>query len=137
MAVSAASAREKRRATPGNTRKRKSRKDPGWFAQWWPLLLGIAVTPLAVHAASIMALAGPRALTSLFPWTVLLENPFWGLHSRQVDDTAQLLMYVQFPIYGLLMSLKLRARSFSVAFGLALALHIVGILSVVVSTARW
>src|ERR1700740_161684 len=59
MAVSTAPAREKRRSTSGGARKRKSKKEPGWFAQWWPLLLGIAVTPLAIHAASIMALAGP------------------------------------------------------------------------------
>ena len=138
MAVSTTPARGKSRTSPGGSvRKRKGKKRPWWLAQWWPLLLGILVTPLALHGASIMALAGPRALTSLYPWTVLLENPFWGLHSRRVDEAAQLLMYIQFPVYGLLTSIKLRTRPFSIAFGLALALHIVGILAVVVSTARF
>jgi hypothetical protein len=134
MAVRSASPRERRRSSSGRT-ARKGKKQFGWFAQWWPLLLGIAATPFAMHAASIMALAGPDALRALYPWVVLVQNPLWGIHSRLPDQAAQLLMYIQFPVYGLLMSMKLRTRSFSIAFGLALALHIVGILAVV-SAAR-
>jgi hypothetical protein len=137
MAVSTAPAREKRRGASGNARKRKSKKSPGWLALWWPLLLGIAVTPLTIHAASIMALAGPSALTSLYPWVVLVQNPLWDIHSRLPEQVAQWLMYIQFPIYGLLMSVRLRTRPLSIAFGLALVLHIIGILAVVISTARF
>ena len=138
MAASTAPVREKRRASSGSAgRRRKGRKSPGWFAHWWPLLLAIVLTPITIHAASIVALAGPRALTALYPWVVLVQNPFWGIHSRLPEEVAELLMYIQFPIYGLLMSVKLRTRPLSIAFGLALALHIVGILAVVISTARW
>src|ERR1700757_3408033 len=93
MAVSTAPAGEKRRSTPGNARKRKSKKKPGWFALSWPLLLGIAVTPLAIHAASIMALAGPGALTALYPWILLLKNPALGPGGGLGDNLSQLLMY--------------------------------------------
>ena len=136
MPITTAPAREKRRSTSGGARKRKGKKSPGWLAQWWPLLLGVAVTPLAIHAASIMALAGPAALMALYPWVVLLKSPALGLASHLGEDLSQLLMYIQYPVYGLLMSLKLRSRSVWIALGLAVALHVVGILGVLITTAR-
>jgi hypothetical protein len=51
---------KKRRAL---ARKKKSKT----FLIWWPLLLGIVVTPLTIHFASILALEGPSALRLLYP----------------------------------------------------------------------
>ena len=129
MAVSTAPAREKRR----NTRKRKTRKSGGWFALWWPLLLGIAVTPLAIHAASIMALAGPRALTTLYPWVLLLKNPVLRLGGMDAN-LSQWLMYIQFPLYGLLIGFIMRSKSLWFALGVAAAVHSLAILAVFLSS---
>jgi hypothetical protein len=129
MAVTTAAAREKRRAS-GNARKRKGKKKPVWLAVWWPLLLGIAVTPFAIHAASIMALAGPGALTTLYPWVLLLKNPALGTGGGLGDNVSQLLMYIQFPLYGLLMALILRSKSLWFALGVAAALHCLAVAGV-------
>jgi hypothetical protein len=123
MAVTTAPAREKRRVASG---KRKSKKKSGWLAVWWPLLLGIAVTPFAIHAASIMALAGPSALMTLYPWVTLFKNPVLGLG----DNLSQLLMYVQFPLYGLLMALILRSKSLWMALIATAAVHFAAVLAV-------
>jgi hypothetical protein len=138
MSVSTApTVREKRRKSSGSaSRKRKSKKNPGWLAQWWPLLIGIAVTPFAIHFASIMALAGPRALMMLYPWVLLLKTPALGLSNLFAADLSQLLMYIQFPVYGLLMSVKLGSKPLWIALSLAVALHLVGILGIFVTTAH-
>jgi hypothetical protein len=131
MAVTTAP--EKRRNASGNAaRKRKGKKKSGWLTVWWPLLLGIAVTPFAIHAASIMALAGPGALTTLYPWVLLLKNPVLGLG----DNLSQSLMYVQFPLYGLLMAFVLRSKSLWIALGAAASVHFLAILAVFLISGR-
>lgn len=130
--TTAPTTREKRRAPA--SRRRKSRKNPSLLAIWWPLLLGIAVTPFAIHAASIMALAGPSALMTLYPWVLLLKSPALGLGNGLGDDLSQLLMYIQFPLYGLLMALLLRSKSFWIALTAAAATHFAAVLAVFLTT---
>ena len=132
MPVTTASPREKRRAAaPRNaSRKRKSKKSSSWLATWWPLLLGIAVTPFAVHVASIMALAGPRALMTLYPWVLLLKSPAFGLANGFGDNLSQLLMYIQFPMYGGLMALILRSKPMLIALVATAATHSIAVLAV-------
>jgi hypothetical protein len=55
------------------SRKKKKGASAGWFA-WWPLVLGIMVTPLTVRAAGVMALAGPDALRTLYPYVLVLQK---------------------------------------------------------------
>jgi hypothetical protein len=123
MPAATAPVREKRRTQSRNTsRKRNSRKS-GFLAVWWPLLLGIAATPFAIHAASIMALAGPRALMTLYPWVLLLKIPAIGLGTLLGENLSQLLMYIQFPLYGLLIALILRYKPLWIALGITAAIH--------------
>lgn len=138
MPVTTAPAREKRRtaASRNTSRKRKSRKSSSWLAVWWPLLLGIAVTPFAIHAASIMALAGPAALMALYPWVLLLKSPALGLGNGLGDNLPQLLMYIQFPLYGVLMALILRSKSLWIALAAAAGTHIVAMLAIFLTHAR-
>ncbi len=85
---------------PATKRKSKKKQAPGWIA-WWPLILGIAVTPLAVRAATLMALTGPDGLRLLYPWTLLPRLRFLGLSDSLADTVSQAMMYLQFPLYGL------------------------------------
>jgi hypothetical protein len=136
MPVSTA-AREKRspeRRRASAPRKRKSKKSPGFLAVWWPLLLGIAVTPFAIHAASIMALAGPSALMTLYPWVLLLKSPAIGLAPLFGDNLSQLLMYIQFPLYGILMALVLRTKSLWIALAIVAAIHFGAMVAVFLMT---
>ena len=81
--------------------RRKSRKKQtsGWIA-WWPLVLGVAVTPIAVKAATLMALTGPDGLRLLYPWMLIPKLHFLGLSDSLSDTISQAMMYLQFPLYG-------------------------------------
>jgi hypothetical protein len=134
MPATTAAPREKRRAVSRNTSRKRKSKSPGFLAVWWPLLVGIAVTPFAIHAASIMALAGPGALMTLYPWVLLLKSPAIGLAPLLGDNLSQLLMYIQFPLYGALMVLILRSKSLWTALAIAAAAHFAAIVGVFLIT---
>ena len=116
-------AEKKRRATP-RTRKKKR-----VLLVWWPLILGIAVTPFAVHGASILALEGPAALRLLYPYVLLIKEPVFRLPSDAANTVSQGMMYAQFPLYGVVMGLTLKSKSVGFALGAAALLHIAGILA--------
>jgi hypothetical protein len=134
MPAATAAPREKRRAVSRNTSRKRKNKSPGFLAGWWPLLVGIAVTPFAIHAASIMALAGPGALMTLYPWVLLLKSPAIGLAPLLGDNLSQLLMYIQFPLYGALMALILRSKPWWTALLVTAAVHFGAIVAVFLMT---
>jgi len=77
-----------------------------------------------------MALAGPSALTTLYPWVLVLKSPVLGLANVLGENLSQLLMYIQFPLYGVLMALILRAKSLWVAIGVVAATHFAAVAAV-------
>jgi len=85
---------------PAAKRRSRKKQSPGWLA-WWPLILGIAATPFAVKAATLMALAGPDGLRLLYPWMLVPKLHFLGLSESTGDSISQAMMYLQFPLYGL------------------------------------
>ncbi len=118
-------------ARPANEKEKKS---ANLLLTWWPLLLGIAVTPFAIHAASIMALAGPSALMTLYPYVLLLKSPTLGLANGFGENLSQLLMYIQFPLYGAIMALILRSKSLWIALASAATAHFAAVLLVFLMT---
>ena len=84
-----------------STRRKKKTAARGWLT-WWPLLLGILVTPLTVRAAGVMALAGPDALRLLYPEVRLVQSHVFTVEIA--GTLSQAMMYLQFPLYGLLMA---------------------------------
>lgn len=106
--------------------RKKKKKPSGWWT-WWPLLLGILVTPLTVRAAGVMALAGPDALRTLYPYVLLLQSHALGLPGELANAFSQGMMYLQFPLYGLLMALVLRRRSLAAAVITAVLVHFAGV----------
>jgi hypothetical protein len=125
MSPSASTAQRKPAA-----RRKKKKVAAGWLT-WWPLLLGIAVTPLTVRAAGVMALAGPDALRTLYPYVLLLQNHALGLPGELAANLSQWMMYLQFPLYGLLMSLLLRAKGILTAVIAIAVLHFVAVIMVI------
>jgi hypothetical protein len=100
------------------------------------LLLGIAVTPLTVRAAGVMALAGPDALRTLYPYVLLLQNHALGLPGELAATLSQWMMYLQFPLYGLLMTFVLRSKGFVAALIAAAVAHF-GAVAVVIALAHF
>ena len=126
----AASATQRKPAT----RRKKKAASAGWWT-WWPLLVGILVTPLTVRAAGVMALAGPDALRMLYPWVQLVQSHILGFPADIANTLSQAMMYLQFPLYGLLMALILRAKGLVAAVVTAAIVHF-GAVGIVVALAH-
>jgi hypothetical protein len=91
--------------------KRKSRKkQPSGWLTWWPVILGIAVTPFAVKAATLMALTGPDGLRLLYPWMLIPKLHLLGLSDSLGNGISQAMMYLQFPLYGIIAMLIQRSK---------------------------
>lgn len=120
MAVSASTLPKRK---PAVRRKSRRKQSSGWLA-WWPLALGIAVTPFAVKAATLMALAGPEGLRLLYPWMLVAKLHLFALSDAAGNGISQAMMYLQFPLYGIAAMLIYRAKGAAAALlGVAL-LHL-------------
>lgn len=107
-------------------KKAKSLGRGGWIA-FWPLLLCLAITPFAVRSASILALAGPRAFALLYPWVEVVRSPALHIPSAAVGPLSQYLIFLQFPLYGLLMTLLYKADKPQRTVILAVLMHFGGL----------
>jgi hypothetical protein len=96
----------------------------------WPLLLCVGLDPFLVRAASILALEGPRPFTMVYPWVEFLYLPALHFTAETVGALRQWVLYLQFPLYGLLMTLAWRADRRWRAINYGLAAHFGGILLV-------
>src|SRR5271170_3760009 len=94
---------------PAAKRKSRKKQTSGWIA-WWPFALGIAVTPIAVKAATLMALTGPDGLRLLYPWMLIPKLHFLGLSDSLGTGISQAMMYLQFPLYGIIARLLHRSK---------------------------
>ena len=87
----------------------------------------MVATPVALRVASVLALSGPNALTFLFPYVEIIKNPVLRIPGALANPGAQWLMYLQFPLYGLLMVVVLRAKGFWIALNTVVFVHAAGI----------
>ena len=92
------------------------------------LAIGIGVTPIAVHAASVMALAGPSGLILLYPLVEMVKVPWLKVPGAIADPFAQWGLFLQFPLYGLIMGWIARQRGLWIAFGAIVFLHFAAVL---------
>jgi hypothetical protein len=99
------------------TSKRKARKaaaprrGTSGLVAWWPLLAGIAVTFAAVKTAEILPLMGADGLLKLqllYPYALLLKQPQLGLSEQTSNSWSQIMLYAQFPLYGLYATVVIR-----------------------------
>lgn len=126
----AAGAKPRAKRAGGKNSGRKNSGGAGWI-RLWPLLAGIAITPLAMHAASILALEGPKAFALLYPWVMVVRSPALHLWSELAGSLSQWIMKLQFPVYGLLMTLTYGAEKHLRAFIIGLIAHFAGLAAVV------
>jgi hypothetical protein len=107
-------------------RSRKKKKQVNWLA-WWPLALGIVVTPFTVRAAGIFVLTGPAALRTLYPYALLPAEHVFGLRDAVAEAASQAMIYLQFPAYGAAMMLVMRRWRAVTAIAVAVVLHLAGV----------
>lgn len=111
-------------------RRKKSSGRGGWKSLW-PLIVCAAITPFTVQAASVLALEGPKAFALLYPWVVVLRSPGLHLTPDLAGSLSQGMLWLQFPLYGLLMTLTYRADKHLRAFIIGLVAHFTGLFAVV------
>jgi hypothetical protein len=108
-------------------RKRKTNR-AGWLG-WWPLLAGIAITLAAVKTAEILPLMGAGGLLRLqllYPFAMLLKQPQLGLSEQTSDSWSQIMLYAQYPLYGLYASVATRWRPLWGVLMQLMVLHLLG-----------
>jgi hypothetical protein len=109
------------------TRKKKAKPSgaSGWKL-WLPFAAGLIAAWFAVRYAEILPLLGPGGLFRLrliAPLAMLMHQPQLGIPEATADSVAQALMYVQFPLYGLILGLTWRAAGFLRAALVLLLIH--------------
>ena len=109
------------------SRKRKgSRSSLPWAVVWALVLAGIVAAYFAVRYAEVAPLLGQSGLFRLrfiAPLAMLAHQPQLSIPDVAADSVAQVLMYVQFPLYGLLLGLLWRAAGFLRAASAIVLIH--------------
>jgi hypothetical protein len=111
---------------PAAKRKSRKKQTSSWLA-WWPVILGIAVTPFAVKAATLMALTGPDGLRLLYPWMLIPKLHILGLSDSLGNGISQAMMYLQFPLYGVAAMLIHRSKGTVQAILLLALVHLLAV----------
>jgi hypothetical protein len=109
-------------------RKKKKTSQAGPLA-WWPLLAGVAITLLAVKTAEILPLMGGDGLFKLrllYPYALLLKQPQLGLSEQTSDLWSQIMLYAQWTLYGLYVTVVMRWKTLRHALVQIAAIHLFG-----------
>jgi hypothetical protein len=117
-------------------RRKTSRRTPlAWGIVWALVLAGIVAAYFTVHYAEVAPLLGPGGLFRLrliAPLAMLAHQPQLGIPDALADTVAQVLMYIQFPLYGLLLGLLWRTAGFLRAATVVVLTHALAIAAVLV-----
>jgi hypothetical protein len=111
-------------------RKSKTRTPLAWGIVWALVLAGIIAAYFAVRYAEVAPLLGPDGLFRLrliAPLAMLAHQPQLGIPDPIADTVAQVLMYIQFPLYGLLLGILWRAAGFLRATSAVVITHALAI----------
>jgi hypothetical protein len=112
----------------GTTNRKKKKTPAGWMA-WWPLLAGIAITLGAVKTAEILPLMGAGGLLRLqllYPYALLLKQPQLGLSEQTSNSWSQIMLYAQWVLYGLYISIATRWKPLWTTLVQVAAIHLLG-----------
>lgn len=116
-------------------RKGKGRAPLAWGLVWALVIAGIIAAYFTVRYAEVAPLLGQTGLFRLrliAPLAMLAHQPQLGLPDALADTVAQVLMYAQFPLYGLLLGLLWRAAGFLRATSAVIITHALAIGAVLV-----
>ncbi len=117
-------------------RKKSRRRSPlAWGIVWALVLAGIVAAYFTVRYAEVAPLLGQNGLFRLrliAPLAMLAHQPQLGIPDAMADKVAQVLMYAQFPLYGLLLGVLWRAAGFLRASTAIVLTHALAIAAVLV-----
>ena len=116
-------------------KKTASRIPLAWGIVWALVLAGIVAAYFAVRYAEVAPLLGPGGLIRLrliAPLAMLAHQPQLGVPEAAADTIAQVLMYAQFPFYGLLLGILWRTAGFLRAASSVVLLHVLAVGAVMI-----
>lgn len=116
--VSTAQSKGKRRKSA------KPHKTGSVGVSWLMVIFGIIALPFALWGAGVLTMSGEAALAMLYPYVVLVRLAGPYLPAIVANSLAQWLLYLQFPLYGILMARVYRARGFWIALNAVIWLHV-------------
>jgi hypothetical protein len=106
----------------------KAKKRSSSWSMLVLLAIGVAVTPIAVRAASVLALSGPAGLTMIYPFVQIVTTPWLQVPGAIRSPVTQWGIFLQFPLYALLMGWIARERGLWIAFGAIVFIHFAAVL---------
>jgi hypothetical protein len=93
----------------------------------WPFLIGITLSIFALDLSSLVSDLNPWIARLVFPFELLVERPEFGLRWYLGGYLPLIVLFLQFPLEGLWVTLNLRQRGrMSFAFAPLIFLHLVG-----------
>ncbi|HEX6770860.1 MAG TPA: hypothetical protein VF126_02455 [Acidobacteriaceae bacterium] len=116
-------------------KKGKSHSPLAWGLVWALVIAGIIAAYFTVHYAEVAPLLGQTGLFRLrliAPLAMLTHQAQLGLPDSLADTVAQVLMYAQFPLYGLLLGLLWRAAGFLRAASAVVITHALAMAAVMI-----
>jgi hypothetical protein len=117
-------------------RKKSSRRAPlAWGIVWALVLAGIVAAYFAVRYAEVAPLLGTGGLFRLrliAPLAMLAHQPQLGVPDAAADTIAQVLMYAQFPLYGLMLGIIWRTAGFLRAASIVVIIHALAVGAVMI-----
>lgn len=126
------SSRQKRKAVDPSSQRRRSVDDPTLVSFLWPIVLGVLVTFLTIRVAGILVMMGQQEFAMLYPWVALVRSPLFRIDYGSAVAIGQVLMYFQFPIYGVIAgTLLYSTNKFTKAFFTVVSVHLVALIAFV------
>ena len=97
---------------------------PSGWVSWWPVAVGVTLACLAPWLRAQLAAYEPWGMRAVFPFVLFAGRRELGLSDELTRTLPQLMLYLQFPLEGLLTKLTLSRRvPLSKALGQLVFLH--------------
>jgi hypothetical protein len=81
--------------------KQHGARPHGWLS-WWPLAAGIALSCVAPQLRDLVSVWDPWGMRLVFPYVLLCGRHELGLSDEMARMLPQLMLFLQFPLEGLL-----------------------------------
>lgn len=118
------------RVTSPYTRQRKAADDPTIVSLLWPIVVGFLFTFLALRIGGILLTMGQEQFSVLYPWVALVKSQALGIDYGTGIQLGQILMFIQFPIYGFLAGAVLyMSNSLTRAFFTVFSFHLLALIA--------
>jgi hypothetical protein len=93
----------------------------------WPFLIGVVLSIFALEISSVLGDLNPWFLRLVFPFAQLVDRPEFGLRWELGGYLPLIVLFLQFPLEGLWVTMNLRLRGrMSFVFAPLIFLHLVG-----------